>query len=192
MARITIDTPDLSERGMTGAFREALDAGLRHHRTAYLPLHFRREAPQRYPVEYAAHVAAVARRAKRAKMRRSAADWKEYYQQRQELRRERWRQRDLQGGGRRSLDPDGTVPLVQTGRLRLTILSGSVSMVGAVRVRSMKFNAVPRYLFPYGPNQMNKVAALQALRQDEEEQFAAVVDRELDRYLKHNTQRRSE
>jgi hypothetical protein len=207
MSRITISLPDISGRAMTQAALLAVDAALAEHRRAFLPLHFRRSATERYPIEYAQHAANVAKREarRRAILTKSPHGNKISYP---------WISTGKRGPGRGSatlknsvkyhriagterrdreqdaqkLDPRNEIPLVDSGRLRLTVLAGSTTPTGRLSVRALKFNAVPWYLFPFKASQIDKVRALQALHPEESQAAVTSIERDLSAYLATNTQ----
>jgi len=87
-------------------------------------------------------------------------------------------------GAGQSADPQGKLPLVDTGRMReITLRTGPATFVGPVSGRRMTIKNLPWYLRISPQGAIQKEKALQAVVQPEVTKFARVVDKELQTFL---------
>ena len=181
MGNIVLETPDLSKRGMTREFKRATDHAFAQHREKYMPLHFKRVAFMRYGDAYDSDNREGGARKRKVKISRS--DRTEYNRAR------RQRRRDTKDWGKKKKKK---LPLVVTGRLRLTTIRGSKQFIGPATNRRMRFTSVPAYIFINPPGRLNKLKALTAIVSPEEKAFAKSVDTDLQLYFSKSTKRRQQ
>lgn len=192
--KMTYRGPDFRGQVAARKLKAALDAALQHHRRRFLPKHFREEARNRYPQAYqnserSRRSQHQAQKIREKLSRMSPAERREWYANRR--RRNDERRRKLPSAKR--IDRNNRLPLVLTGRSRNAILHGHVQFQGPVNRRKMQFNP-PYYFFikskaPEG-KLFDKVRAVQVVRPDEEQDFARVVEREVQQYLNEQTHTR--
>jgi hypothetical protein len=194
--KITYQLPAIAAGQAKQVITAALDVGLAAHRSRFLPIHFTATAISRYPSEYA--TACPKTQQTKAKAAAAQAQIKAMLDGMTPTARQDWhRHRKDKAAARkaldaaqplRSLDPQNLIPLVDTGRLRASVLSGAVQLQGRPELREMKFNP-PFYTFiKTKPKKtqgdwFDKKAALEAITPDEETAFAATLDRELQQAL---------
>ncbi len=179
--------PRLSGRGSITAMKRVLDGALVNHRRRFLPGHFTKSAFARYPNEYR-------QSGKNAKFRRGqafgaklrAASPAERRKIFENIKKTRMEQARLRRNGR--ADTKNEIPLVLTGRGRGAILSGFVRFTGPVDRRSMVLQP-PFYWFFNPPKQINKVLAVEAVRESESDEFTRVADGLLQQFLDTNTEK---
>ena len=202
---ITYDGPDTSAGATAKAIKAGIDKALENHRKEFLPEHFVAQARQRYGAAY--HTAARRKRAmafRELLSRMSPQQQQEFFKARAAHGRSGWyyheqvwlfqqgithtapRRRTGTGtsGAGQSADPQGKLPLVDTGRMReITLRTGPATFVGPVSGRRMTIKNLPWYLRISPQGAIQKEKALQAVVQPEVTKFARVVDKELQTFL---------
>jgi len=189
--RITMKGPDYRGAVAARKIKAAIDAALAWHRKANLPKHFTDAARSLYPQAYAANKrsAASVKRAADYKRRLASMTDSERAEHFRNKRKSQHKQR-ASLNKMRVIDRNNKLPLVYTGRSRTAILQGHVSFVGPANRRRMKFN--PPYYFAIrnrmpGGRLFDKIEALRAMRETEEDKFAKVMDGEIQKYLDEKT-----
>ncbi len=171
---ITIETPDLTRRGMTRVYRAAVDAAFAAHRRDALPRHFLPTAVSRYGGAY--------RTANRDRIREHmAAQFAAMTPLQRTAARKKLAERK---------DKDNRRPLYQTGRLQRAVTTGRAIVTGPALTRRMVLQSLPPHVTERNPGTIDKVEAIRAVHEDEEAAFARIVDRDIDRHLKTNTKKR--
>lgn len=181
MIKITYKGPDISGRAMTATIKAALDDGFKNHRAKFLQIHFTRAALTRYPVEYA-------KSTKPAQSRKGEPFAKLLSRLSAEARAALMKElRERKKNPRSKSAKAQKLPLVVSGRLRSTILSGVTQFGGTVAKRHIAFSP-PVYTFFNPTGRINKVRAIQAVAAGESEEFARVADGVIQKYLSSTNQ----
>lgn len=196
--------PDLSVPGVRRLLEKALDAALLAHRRVFLPRHFEAAAIARYPAEYAAACprrdtqAAAFRKMDRETLsrrlksmtpdqrRRYFSEWRDRQRQGLAQRVYAERGRVSMGTRLRSIDRRNEIPLVDTGRMRASVTAGAATIAGPVHRRHMDLQNLPAYAPLKHVNDkgvFDKVLAVQAVRSDETDEFARVMDQTIQQAL---------
>jgi len=186
---MTIESPDFGRRGMAGAFKNAIDEGMRDWHKRAVPRHFRKSAVARYGGEYRKHRPRTAKqdyfRRKIAKM--TPSERAQFYAER---RSRTTRQRSQYGeSGLRNLDPLNKVPLVRSGKLRLGMTYGNPRHTGPAKARALTISGLPGYTHRNRSNTIHKANAIRTVTISENRDFNRVADRSISRYLRTNTKR---
>lgn len=171
---ITVETPDLTRRGMSKVYRAGIDEAFKRHRKQALPRHFRASATTRYGSAYRGE-----------NRQRKRAYWRQQFQ---DMTPEQRRAKRAQLARRR--DPQNRLPLVETGRLKRTVLTGRAILTGPVLTRRMVLQSLPPYTTRRTPGTLDKVRAIQAVHPSEEKAFATTVDTAVQKHLSTNTRKR--
>lgn len=174
---LTITGPDLSRRGMKTAFRRASAHAMAAHRRRFLPLHFRQTAISRYPTEY-----------KEARNRKYLG-FKEWLKSLTPAELKAWREsqkRKTPSERRRgsAQDPQGVIPLVESGRLeRVVTVSGAASVNVSGDLATMRITGLPFYTDIRKSGEIDKQAAMQATTPEESAAYGQVLGRSIQQYF---------
>lgn len=177
--------PDLSNRKMRKALKDAVGAGLLNHRRRVLPLHFRRLALERYPQAYAASRKARGQAAKAAALRKA-------FDRMTPSEKADYRRRLLQRTRSKAVtkDPGGEIPLVDSGKLeRVATETGPATLRGPANLSEviLRVGSLPSYASYDPPGTIKKIPAMEAVAPDEHETFAGVVAEHLQKYFDSQT-----
>lgn len=201
LANIVWEIPEpLSVGGTTDMLEKAVDAALLQHRSDALPVHFTKEAIQRYPEAYKYACPGPSPRNKvggAMKMEREAlsawlkaaspevrrnyfAEWREEQRGRLRDATRATRGRVAAGTRERSRDRRNEIPLFDTGAMKSLVLGGGGRLSGPAINRTLHLEIPLAYVHVQRRNwkggAVNKSKAIQATAPAEIEAFAARMD----------------
>ena len=162
-------------RGFVNAMKLASDKGFGKHRTKFFPKHFLPSAPQRYPGDYAKVGAAP-------KVNNTEL-WKQRYARMSPAEKKRFHDEiNKQRRGARNNRAQQKKPLVSSGALLAAATHGGLKTTGPAKRRRMQITA-PHYFNFHKRGQIHKKSAMEAVSAAEEQEYARVVDKELQKFF---------
>lgn len=185
---------DFHPAAKTREIRDAIDSGLRYHHKHHLPRHFERSAPNRYSPHYDGKKKHAPKESLRAILKRmTPTQYRRWQQMAGTAQKGRYAIADailhneanlhkIVASTKKQRNARAKLPLVFTGHLRDKVLHGIGRISGPVKNRKITFS-VPYYMNFRPNNTMDKRAALTAVRDDEADAIADVIDATLSRAL---------
>ena len=160
-------------RGMAKAVKAATEKGFQNHRSKFLPRHFSSSAPRKYFPAYSKVGGTQVK---------DPGSWKRRYARMSPQEKAEFH-KSMNDKKRRAKKNTNKSPLVDSGILQQAATSGALKVTGPADRRKMKIPA-PHYFNFHKPGQIHKKSALEAVVPQEEREFAKVVDKEIDQFLK--------